>query len=1053
MPVSLEQLLEESRRELLDLSTRNRLLSIPVESKSARVVHVLDEKSDHVFRLLVAERKAFAFLPSIGSTAAATVSDAPGAETAPDPGEEQVGLPQPEEDTDEKTGEPRRHVDTKLQTSLTPDALQRRLLALYRDARLLIEEQGVNVLYLALGRLKWFEAEKADTPRYAPLVLVPVQLQRRSARERFTLTWGEEDIQENLSLAAKLQADFGIELPKFQSEEDLVPSRYAAAVASAVAGQPRWEVEPEGMTLGFFSFAKFLMYRDLDPRNWPDPERLLGPTLAALLRDGFSVAERPFADDVDLDELIPVARLDHVVDADGSQTIAIETVRGGRSVVVQGPPGTGKSQSITNVIATAVLDGKKVLFVAEKLAALEVVKRRLRGAGLGDLCLELHSHKASKRAVLEEIGRTWQLGRPQGQELEAIVSRLDRARTRLNDHARMMHTPIGGTGTTPFRIVGALVLLGERGRDLGEIDLAGAESWDAEGLRQRREAVAEIVQRIDRMGAPSAHPWRGSERETVLNIDLPRIGEQLERLTGGLPPLCAQGLALAALLHQQEPATLARLEALRLVAAHVAAAPPLDRAALCHEVWNAGLDGLREVVEHGRCLAALGQRLAPRVTDAAFEMDLTAARASIAAHGQSLLRFLNGDFRRGLAALRGVLRGEPPKAHAERVWLLDDLVAAGRHRRAVHDAHETGRNAFGSAWRGESSDWDQLAAIVDWVADESEAGVDAGFRQTFAGLDPTEDFGKLAVALGERLDATRTAAADLTSAIALNVQTAFGCDLLADVPLEVLSDRLAQWRERLEDLTHWSAWFVRAVRARELGLGALVEALESGRLPHGAAADVFERAYGSRLLREAVRERSALAQFDGLEHDRLVEEFRRIDRERLTLAKYRVLAKHYGGLPARHAGAGATGILLGELERKRGHRPVRKLLKDAGSVVQAIKPVFMMSPLSVAQFLEPGAVQFDLLVFDEASQVRPVDALGAFARAAQLVVVGDSRQLPPTSFFTRLTSTTTVRPESATSRNRPRLRRRTSRASSAFAAPADCRRRCCAGTTAAGTSR
>ena len=196
------------------------------------------------------------------------------------------------------------------------------------------------------------------------------------------------------------------------AEEDLVPSRYADAVAKAIAGQPRWEVQPDAMTLGFFSFAKFLMFRDLDPRNWPDPKKLLTPAISGLLRDGFPASDHPFPEDVNLDEAISAARLDHVVDADSSQTIAIETVRRGCSVVGQGPPGTGKSQSITNLIATAVLDGKKVLFVAEKLAALEVVKRRLEAAGLGDLCLELHSHKAHKRVVLEEIGRTWQLSTP-----------------------------------------------------------------------------------------------------------------------------------------------------------------------------------------------------------------------------------------------------------------------------------------------------------------------------------------------------------------------------------------------------------------------------------------------------------------------------------------------------------------------------------------------------------------------------------------------------------------------------------------------------------------
>ena len=285
---TLEKLLEESRRELLDLSTRNRLLSTPVESKSARVVHVCDERSDEVFRLLVSEKKTLSFVP--GRESARKLG-----QTEVD-GENEGEFFAPEEENDD--GSAARHVDSKLQTTLAPENLQRRLLSLYRDARTIEEEQGVNILYLALGRLKWFEAEKADTPRYAPLILVPVQLQRSSARDRFTLTWREEEAQENLSLAAKLKDEFGISLPPFPAEDDLVPSRYAAAVARAVAGQRGWEVQCDAMLLGFFSFAKFLMYRDLDAKNWPNPAQFLeNSTLSSLLRDGFPAADSPFPDD------------------------------------------------------------------------------------------------------------------------------------------------------------------------------------------------------------------------------------------------------------------------------------------------------------------------------------------------------------------------------------------------------------------------------------------------------------------------------------------------------------------------------------------------------------------------------------------------------------------------------------------------------------------------------------------------------------------------------------------------------------------------------------
>jgi len=1006
--VSIEKLLEESRRELLDLSTRNRLLSMPVESKSARVIHVRDEKSDEVFRLLVSEKRGMGFLPGVEKKSAPSGHDAAG--TKSDFDEDEIGLPQPDEETDEAAGEARRHVDTKLQTALTSDALQRRLLALYRDAQLIMEEQGVNILYLALGRLKWFEAEKADTPRYAPLILVPVQLQRRSARDRFNLTWREEEVQENLSLSAKLKSEFGIDLPKFPAEEELDLAQYAAAVAKVVAGQPRWEVQRDAMTLGFFSFAKFLMYRDLDSRSWPDPAAFLNlPTLGGLLRDGFPAADRPFSENVHLDELIPAGRLDHVVDADGSQTLAIEMVRRGRSVVIQGPPGTGKSQSITNLIATAALDGKKVLFVAEKLAALEVVKRRLESAGLGALCLELHSHKAHKRAVLEEIGRTWQLGRPRGEELEAVVGRLEQTRGNLNQHAATLHTPIEPAGVTPFRIFGSLAKLGDRGQELGDLDLPEAGTWDREGLRERRAIIGELSERIVQMGKPSAHPWRGAERETVLNIDLPQIRERLDRLAAALPMLLAEAQRLASLLRQPVPPDFGHAEVLRRMAGHVAAAPQLDRGALCHSVWNAGIEGLRDLIDHGRAFAAFRAKVVTQVTDAALDPDLyreqlADARTSIAAHGQSLLRFVNGGYRRGMATLRGLLRGGAPATHAERIVLLDDLMAARSRLQTLRERSDIGRQAFGGAWRGEGSDWDQLSSVIAWVGGEAEASQGPGFRETFVELDCREDFASLSESLGQRLGEAWLAAESALAEVALNLQTAFGCSELESVPFASLAERLAVWRVRLEDLTRWNTWFCRTVRARQVGLPAIVDAFEDGRLSHDGAADVFDRAYFSRLLREAVRTRPELAQFDGVQHERVVEDFRRADMDRLTLAKYRVLAKHYDGLPLRHAGMGATGVLLGELERKRGHRPVRKLLKDAGAVVQAIKPVFMMSPLSVAQFLEPGALDFDLLVIDEASQVQPVDALGAFARAKQHVVVGDSKQLPPTRFFSRLTS-------------------------------------------------
>lgn len=411
--------LERVRTELLDLSTRNRLLHTPRSAKNAKLLQIVDEQSREIFRLLVRENRAFTFLP--GRASASAGGPAEGA----DEGDEIAELALPEDDEIDARGIPGRHSDTRLQTRLTPAGLQKRLLDLYYDARTLEEEQGVNILFLALGSLRWVDPNNAANIRHAPLILVPVALERGNAAEKFKLRWRQEEVAPNLSLEAYLERMHGLKLPPLDVAADTFdPTRYMDEVAEAVQAKPGWAVEPDDIVLSFFSFAKFLMYRDLDPETWPADAKLSNhPLLRALVAEGFDSGAPLLDEDATLDAHIEPAEMVHIVDCDSSQTLAVHEVRRGRDLVIQGPPGTGKSQTIANVIAAAVADGKTVLFVAEKMAALEVVKRRLDANGVGDVCLELHSNKANKRAVLDELGRTWQLGAPKGNDATALERR------------------------------------------------------------------------------------------------------------------------------------------------------------------------------------------------------------------------------------------------------------------------------------------------------------------------------------------------------------------------------------------------------------------------------------------------------------------------------------------------------------------------------------------------------------------------------------------------------------------------------------------------------
>jgi hypothetical protein len=217
-----------------------------------------------------------------------------------------------------------------------------------------------------------------------------------------------------------------------------------------------------------------------------------------------------------------------------------------------------------------------------------------------------------------------------------------------------------------------------------------------------------------------------------------------------------------------------------------------------------------------------------------------------------------------------------------------------------------------------------------------------------------------------------------------------------------LAAHLKRWLGNPEGLPEWVSYLARSNEARRKGLATIVDGLESGALVPNIATAAFDLAYYEAVLALMVCGSPELAKFDGVKHSQKVVSFADLDRRRMRQAIGQVLKAHHECLPKNGGAVGPTGVLRAEMARQRKHMPIRQLMHRCAPAIQALKPVFMMSPLSVAQFLPPGVVQFDVLVIDEASQVQPVDALGAIVRAKQLIIVGDERQLPPTRFFSRI---------------------------------------------------
>ncbi len=1005
----LHEKLELARRDLLDLTARNRLLNTPFGRGRTTRLDIVEERSSDIIRILAQERREMTFLPS-GNPAEETL---PSASTVPsqvgdaatDVESEDLGdLSQPEEE-EEDAGRRNRYTDRHLQTQLSSEQLQLKLLRLSVEARTIQEEQGINALFIALGFLEWYEDRNSDKPRFAPLVLVPIELHRKSANARFRIKALEDDLSTNLSLQARLQTDFLINLPSLPDSEELDVGAYFDAVEKVIIDQPRWQVHRNRMTVWFFSFAKFLMFRDLLPDAWSELHRLEDqPLVKAMLGEGFRDDGPAMSDSENLDSTLVPRNLMHVVDADSSQAASIEEIRLGRNLVIQGPPGTGKSQTITNIIAAAVKDGKKVLFVAEKMAALQVVKARLDRVGLGDMCLELHSHKANKKSVFAELEQTLSIGRPRSVDFDTQASELERSRDRLNQYVNELHAPIEPFGVTPYSLIGQLCRLKAANTQPLSVTLPQVGSWSLSTFNEKQQILREISLNLVELGPPQEHPFWGTSRvQPLLPSDVSSLAESLRKLDETLTELNGLARSLAAQLRiswADDTATPHTVQRMISVAESLLTMPPLDPSCLMNEAWTRQLDEVKRAVAAVAGWNECQRETESRVSLVAWQTDLSEARRQLAANGRSWFRWFSGSWRQARRSLQGILTGPLPSGLDDQLQLMDFVIKGQKCGKALQNSSSLfriGENAFGARWKGLDSDANELTAILNWNERCQKISLPNSFRKIAAGWRPSESVRKILADLKEKFESTTSRFAALSETLGVSVDLVFGKSRFEQIPLKELAARLRIWQQSLEEVNRWVVFRRRLRALDEAGLNSLIPVIESGADPH-TLVDRFELMFCEAAMRKALSEREQLAGFNRVSHEELQRSFQRLDEERIRLARREVAASHFDGIPT-GGDAGEIGIIRGETRKKRNIRSVRRLMTDAGRAVQALKPVFMMSPISVAQFLEPASVSFDLLVIDEASQVRPVEALGAIARCRQLVVVGDNRQLPPTQFF------------------------------------------------------
>lgn len=441
-------------------------------------------------------------------------------------------LPRPEQaDAD-------RHTDNRLQTLFFPDKLEAKLSTIHATAKTLQEDAGISALYCALGFLEWYDADDATNPAYAPLVLLPINMERQVASGEyvFSIKGRDEDETTNAALREKLRRHHALELPEY--DPDMGVEEYFKAVAEVIKSKTRWRIR-RWATIGLFSFARQSMWGDLDPEKWPHYSR---PETHQLLQEIYGDVAATTSDSVaqvyDVDRPEFESKAPAVVsDCDASQLSAVIDVANGRNLVVQGPPGTGKSQAITNIIANAMCEGKSILFVSEKMAALKVVKDRLDVMGLGLYCLEVHSTKASKTQVLASIKERMQAARPHmnSADLENAVKNLKETRQRLTEYAALMNQPAGSTGLTTHEVLWGDFCRGNRpdnvppaAFDFRLDDPLQIDRFKLAELKGAAKALDDLSASLGNAADPANQTWRGVSNLNLSRFDRPRALEVVQ---------------------------------------------------------------------------------------------------------------------------------------------------------------------------------------------------------------------------------------------------------------------------------------------------------------------------------------------------------------------------------------------------------------------------------------------------------------------------------------------------------------------------------------------
>ena len=1004
-PVRKEQLpvlntpdgrVEQWQRKLLDLTKRNRLLNL---SKTAVAINLFCPDIG-LLEDELASNKSFSFI---------TAGDTSHANNARDKElfKFKVG-------DDLQTEFAKEQLKSKtLIANDSSSKLEKNLLSLYRKSKTDIEEGGSNTLFLAVGMLKWKETSESDKTYRAPLILLPAELKRSSARSKIKIKQRDgEDPIFNATLIEFLQNDYEIDLSQFNEElptdesgidVDLIWS----IVRDKIKDVKGFEVVEE-LVLSTFSFAKYLMWRDLKDRvNDLKSNHFVKHLIDNPQKTYHQNVE--FKDQNDLDNLLKPSDVFVPLNADSSQLVAIDASTKSQDFVLEGPPGTGKSETIANIICHNLAKGKKVLFVAEKMAALNVVYSRLNKIGLDHLCLELHSNKANKRAILEQLKKSWATrDTASSGEWNDNADKLFNIRKSLNAYVNELHQE-SSLGITPRQAISRSI----RYKDITKVDLDWGSSLVNSPISSKKE-LEDLYETAKKIGlafsdvenlnlsdiaivqnSDWSNAWQSELISTIKKVKnstliLKRCFDELVEVLrledlNETREIYEEIYGLVILLKQQKDTQLSFVYKSNVI-------DELNKLNSLSEFKEV----LDELVSSSKLSFSL-ETISSQPTSVWFN--------SFKISKQKKWPFSWFAKRKVIKLLSTA--GVHGDVTIDELSLLDEIgITAKKVSENISDFKDCG------IWRGWNTSSDDLSSKYQ----ESKELFDVTRRLAGRLLNPSALINKLNEEIVDNFEFYQSSKLALICNDYIKKHIEFKNDIDAFVSLggdlsidKNINDFIHSCGEVIllePKMNAWCNWVDAKKTASSKGLHSVVVCLEEKVIKSEEVESQTKNAVYSWLAPILIDASDALRTFRTSEHENLIEEFRELDAlVAKTTAEY-ISSVVASGTPDPNSPESPSeyGVLSREFNKKSNHKPVRQLISEMGENLLHLAPCFMMSPLSVSQFLPSDFNAFDLVVFDEASQITVWDAVGTIARGKNVIIVGDPKQMPPTNFFSKSSS-------------------------------------------------